>query len=264
MARPNVLQFKLFDQFPELVHGISTSDFGNVSYKWAEANSQTAEDIRLTRQQFYGFLSVPEESVVATQVEGGVIIHDVTAADRGKGVVDPDTGLTGDGFFTQETGVSLFMITGDCLALFFYEPVKGVCGLVHAGWRGVDQELPRIAVEHMVQRYGCDASQIIVGISPGLQKESATFEHFKDFNPANQKKWQPYIERIEDHYRADWIRYAKDQLIAAGISLPYIEDSAIDTRTNTEYYSHRRSKEENIPEARFGCLIGLKNIALGT
>lgn len=253
-----ILRFKSFQEFPGLVHGVSTSDFGNLSYKWAEANGQTISQIRRARQQFFGFLSVREENVVATQVEGGVTMHSITAADRGKGVSDPDTGLIGDGFFTQEPGVSLFMITGDCLALFFYEPVKGVCGLVHAGWRGVDQELPRLAVQYMVKTYGCDPNNIRIGVSPGLQRQSAIFENFDNFDQSRLPVWQPYIEKTTNGYLVDWIKSAKDQLVAAGVIPPHLEDCGFDTRTNPEYYSHRRAVEEKVPEARFGCLIGMR------
>lgn len=258
MTELKVLKFSIFEQFPELVHGVSSSDFGNLSYKWAETNAQTPEDVRQARQRFFNQLAVPEQKVVATQVVSGVQIHNLTPKDWGKGIINPDEGILGDGFFTAEPDTYLFVITGDCLALFFYDPVKRVCGLIHAGWRGVDQELPGLAVEYMVNTYKCDPNNIRIGVSPGLQKESATFTHFNDFNQANLPNWQQYLEKTDSVYRADWIQYAKDQLAAAGVPTINIEDCGINTRTNTEYYSHRRALEEKVPEARFGALIGFQ------
>ena len=173
-------------------------------------------------------------------------------------MTNPEEGLIGDGFATGEKDTFLFILTGDCLALFFYEPVKRVCALAHSGWRGVDNQMPTRMVQYLTEKYGCDRSEIRVGLSPALGKDSATFDNFEKFNQENLKAWQPYIYKGDKDYQVNWLQYATDQLIQAGITPKNIENAGIDTRTDPRFYSHRKSKQEELPEARFGCLIGIK------
>ena len=44
----------------------------------------------------------------------------------------PDT----DGLITDLKNVLLTTVHADCLPVYFFDPEKGVIGLVHAGWRG--------------------------------------------------------------------------------------------------------------------------------
>jgi YfiH family protein len=256
---PEVRYFNSFRAIPGLVHGIATAGFGSMAYKYAAANGQTPEDVRLARQKFFAAMGVAEEKVVATQVTGGDDFLTVEEKDRGKGLANPNAGLTGDGFFTSSRETFLFLITGDCLALFLYEPVNQVCGLVHTGWRGVDRELPRRAVEYMAREFRSDPAKIIVGLSPALQKSSAIFENFEKFNQKGLDRWQPYIEHLGSKYRVDWLGLAHHQLVEAGVRVENIDNPGIDTRTHPDFFSHRRSVEEKLPEQRFGCLIGLKS-----
>lgn len=252
-----LLRFKQFSKLPNIVHGISTTDYGNLSYKWAENNQQTAKDVRDKRRLFFKDLGINEHDVVATQVVGGKKFYDLDATDRGRGIDSPSEGIAGDGFFTTSPGTYLFVIVGDCLALFLFEPEKRVCGLVHCGWRGVDKEVPQLAVEYMVKKFNCDASKIIVGLSPALQKESSLFKDFHEISPERLKAWKPYIKKVGNQFQADWIKFALDQLAEAGIDPKNIENSGIDTRKNKKFYSHRRSEQDKTPEGRFGCLIGI-------
>lgn len=253
-----LLRFKQFSKLPSIVHGISTAEYGNLSYKWAEANKQTIKDVRNNRQDFFKDLGINERHVVSTQVVGGKKFYDLDATDRGRGLDNPSEGIAGDGFFTTSPDTYLFVIVGDCLALFLFEPDKRVCGLVHCGWRGVDKEVPKLAVEYMVKKFDCDPAKIIVGLSPALQKESSLFEDFHEISPERLKAWKPYIKKIGQQYQADWVKFALDQLKSMGISPKNVENCAIDTRKDRRFYSHRRSEQEHLPEGRFGCLIGLQ------
>ena len=73
-----------------------------------------------------------------------------------------------DGSITDRKGVILTISTGDCLAVFAYDPVKEVIGLAHAGWRGVLTGMPAKLVEKMSSAYGCDPADLDVWIGPGI------------------------------------------------------------------------------------------------
>ncbi|MEO0293110.1 MAG: polyphenol oxidase family protein [candidate division WOR-3 bacterium] len=62
--------------------------------------------------------------------------------------------LVGDGLFTQEKNVGLYVRTADCLPLTFYHKQKELLGLLHIGWRGTVLEFPKNFVLKMKEIYG--------------------------------------------------------------------------------------------------------------
>jgi copper oxidase (laccase) domain-containing protein len=150
----------------------------------------------------------------------------------------------------------LFMVVADCLALFYYDQVKKVVALAHAGWRGVDAQVPFKTAFHLMKEYGCKADNILVGMSPAVQKESACYP---DLGQESKPEWSKYITKIDDKVCADTNSYAYDQLLSIGIPKENIDRSTIDTRTNTDFFSHLRSKDTGEPEKRFGCVIGFRS-----
>jgi YfiH family protein len=247
-----VVRFENLSQYPALVHGIATSSFGNMSFNWGEY-----EEVRANRQRFFDALSVPANQVVVASLVHGTTVRDVSEADRGSGIAKPEESLEADILVTNKPDTFLFMVVADCLALFLFEPDKQVCALAHAGWRGVDQQVPKITINHMVKQCGCDPAKIRVAFSPARQAVSSRFPT-KDVTQRQLPGWEPYLKEVGDQTEVDFIGYAYDQFLASGVSPDHIERSPIDTRTSSDFFSHRRSVEDHEPEARFGCLIGFR------
>lgn len=241
--------FTILNNQPNLVYGISSVDDGNMSFRYGPY-----EEVRANRRNFFERLSVPEENVAVAQLEHGQTIIDVTEKDQGRGIIKPEESLIGDVLVTAKPNTFLFMVVADCMALLFFDPVKRVCALAHVGWKGVDLEVPRLTVEHLAKHYDSKPRDIVIGISPSLSVESACFPQV-DQN--NLPKWENYVLSKNGSYCIDSRRFATDQLSAAGIPKTNIELSEIDTRSDHRFFSHRRSVEDNLPEARFGVLIGI-------
>lgn len=248
----SVLNFDVFKQFPNLVAAVAKADYGNMSARYGLWHK-----VRQNRRRFFSDIGVPEEKVVVSSLVHGHKIIEVTDADRGKGIGEPETTLEGDILITDEPDTYLFFVVADCLALFYFEPFKQICALAHAGWRGVDQKVPELTVEYMVRRWGCDRSKIFVAMSPALQCESSRNE---DIEQKDKPGWQAYIKTDtklgRKVYCVDWTRFAYDQIINSGVKPDNIERSMIDTKTSSDYFSHSRAVESGEPEGRFGCLIG--------
>lgn len=45
--------------------------------------------------------------------------------------------ITGDGLITRERDLPLLATHSDCLPIFLWDEQETICGLVHAGWRGI-------------------------------------------------------------------------------------------------------------------------------
>jgi len=76
-----------------------------------------------------------------------------------------------DAILTDNPEVTLFMRFADCVPILFFDPVKKVVGLAHAGWRGTVNQIATATVEKMVSVYGCCSEDIEAGIGPSIGPE---------------------------------------------------------------------------------------------
>ena len=73
--------------------------------------------------------------------------------------------FTCDGFVTNEPGVPLAVFMADCLPALLHDPVAGVIGAVHCGWRGSVADILGAAVAQMCA-LGAHPADIRAAIGP--------------------------------------------------------------------------------------------------
>ena len=136
------------------------------------------------------------------------------------------------------------IFSADCLPVLLYDPVKRVICAVHAGWRGTVAGIVPKGVEKMRLEYGCDPSDILAAIGPGISR--CHFETHRDV-PDGVREILTAAEAdrcIQDHgtgkYHVDLKRVNGILLEKAGVLPEHItidpECTACDT---TKYWSHR-------------------------
>ncbi|NNE93576.1 MAG: polyphenol oxidase family protein [Verrucomicrobiales bacterium] len=77
----------------------------------------------------------------------------------------PDT----DGLVTAAKGEFLGIFVADCGAVFLVDPKKQVCGLVHSGKNGTEQQIAVRAIERMREEFGSDPADLIVQLAPCIR-----------------------------------------------------------------------------------------------
>ena len=109
----------------------------------------------------------PGDFVFARQVHGaGVRV--VTGADRGSGAFSLDDAIESvDALVTATPGVTLAILTADCLPIVLHDPVAGVLACVHAGWRGTAAGVAAAAVAAMAD-LGSRPSDLVAGLGPAI------------------------------------------------------------------------------------------------
>lgn len=140
-----------------------------------------------------------------------------------------------DGIYTDRPHIPLFIRTGDCQAALFYDPVKDVLALSHAGWRGQEKRIYTHTIMRLKERYGTEARDLLVGVAPSIGAES--FE-FKENVP-------PFLlEHAIGNNRYDLKKAAKKELLEAGIQESRIEIAPECTYRDERFHSYRRDKTE--------------------
>jgi hypothetical protein len=170
-------------------------------------------------------------------------IHDVTAKDRGAGMQDPHTAITGDALVTNLKGLALFLYTADCNADIIYDPVKDVVALAHLGWQSTAADLAGKVIRHLVRHYGSRPEDLYIYNGPSIRAQS----YIMDLPVAQTgvPGWAPYLMRFPDgRVGIDLVGYNREQFIAAGVLDEHIQICPVDTGISGNYFSHYRANRE--------------------
>jgi len=74
----------------------------------------------------------------------------------------------GDALISNTAGITLSVRTADCLPILMADPVNRAVAAVHAGWRGVVQEIVPKTIAEMKKAFGTRPQNLIIAIGPGI------------------------------------------------------------------------------------------------
>ncbi len=158
--------------------------------------------------------------------------------------------LEADAAVTDDPNLLLVISVADCAPLLFHDPVRGVVGAAHAGWRGTAQGVARNVVAALTEHYGSDPADLRVAFGPSIAgpcyqvgpEVAATFDEqgFPEtvFTPDVPPDAAP---DAAGRYRLDIRAANRFALTQAGVPDANIYD--LDACTHCDgarFYSHRR------------------------
>lgn len=173
-------------------------------------------------------------------------VRQVTAEDRGKGIVRPKDYREVDGLITNEPGLVLSTFYADCVPVFLIDTKNRAIGLAHSGWRGTVGRMGARTLEAMEEAYGTRAEDVTAAIGPSICGDC--YEVGEDVAEAFRTEFSE--EALDDillgkgggRYQLDLWRANCHVLREAGVSVSRISVTDICTCCNPEYlFSHRAS-----------------------
>lgn len=220
--------------------GVSTGDFAslNLSFTRPEQRENVMENYRI----FCRAVGIPWESMVMDAYEHGKTVLKVDAADCGRGYLS-DPLPPCDGLVTDDPAVTLITGHADCMAFYFYDPVKRAIGLCHAGWRGALARIGSEVVRMMQECYGSDPKDILAGVGPSICP--GCFEVGEDVARDFERAFPDCTLRgtnAAGNPTVDLWQVAVSQFLDSGILPQNIELMGVCTFEDERLYSHRRDK----------------------
>lgn len=164
----------------------------------------------------------------------------------------------GDGMLTVVPQIALTIKTADCVPVLFYDKKKRIAGAVHAGWRGLYNEVIVQALKKASDSFGSDLSSIRAAVGPCIEQSCYevgidVVEKFK----ARFKWWDDIIEIKGGKSYLNLRAGITLQLIQTGVLPENIEQIELCTFCRRDlFFSWRRDKKSN---ERMYSFIGLKN-----
>jgi len=166
----------------------------------------------------------------------------------------PEAAPKVDGMASNVPGIALGILTADCAPVLFSDPIAGVIGAAHAGWRGAKDGVLKATLEAMGS-LGAKAHQVTAAIGPCIQQDSyevsdSFYDSFLKDNPRNEKYFCP-ADRPE-HKQFDLPGFIISAL--KHNSVVNIESLNLDTYKNDDlFFSYRRATHRH--EKQYGRLL---------
>ena len=248
--------------FPNLIHGFSERQDGNMSFHWG-----SKEEVVKNRKDFLKTLGIKVSDCVMMEIshQTEVVLVDTKFRDRGMDEIgndldESDNGVRADALVTSSRNAFLFLLTGDCLPVIFYDEKKKFVALVHLS-RINTQKLFVQKIVGELEKRGSRPEDILVGFGPGILKDSYIFSEDEiKTRISDKEKWRNFLIRLPDgRIAVDFLGWNIRQLQDVGIPEKNIETSGIDTGSNKKFFSHYRSRKTGEKEGRMATVVGMKN-----
>ena len=234
-------------------HGFFTRKGGASSGIFAGLNcgpgsSDLSEAVSINRHRVAEAMGVaPDHLLSLHQTHSADVIH-VTGplpTDRPRA----------DGMVTRTPGLALGILTADCQPVLFHDPVAGVIGAAHAGWRGTRDGVLESTVAAM-ESLGARRADIRAVIGPTISQTAYEVgpEFFETFTDDDRDSARFFAQGKGDRLLFDLPAFGLARLRAAGVG--HAEWTRHCTyRDPDRFFSFRRTTHAG--EADYGRLISV-------
>lgn len=136
---------------------LSLKRAGSMRFRWNEAND--------ARPNFFKKLGIDYDSVVAPELIHSKTLFCVNNAEELS--VFRSLHSAGDAVLTSNPAYVPSVTVADCVPIYLYAAEKGVCAMVHSGWKGTG--IVKEAVQSMVHFYKATPEEICAVIGPHIK-----------------------------------------------------------------------------------------------
>ncbi len=232
VLRSPVIPDELFVHgFPERTGGVSTGVRAslNLGRRWGDDPDAVAEN----RRRLAAHAGYDPDALVATRHFHGTSVWRV-----GEPLAED---AQFDGLVCDRPGPVLGAFAADCIPILFADPVTGVCGAAHAGWRGTVAGVALRVVARMADA-GAEARHVRVALGPSIGP--CCFEVGSEVVAEFVAALPDLPGLVVDGPRkqhVDLRRATRAQLEGAGLAPEHIDDRPPCTRCEPErFFSYRR------------------------
>jgi polyphenol oxidase len=237
----SILTSSLLAACPALSHGFFTRRGGvsggpydslNVGY----GSSDDREAIHRNRALCCMALGLPDTPLVTVRQVHSPDVITVTAP------FDHMSAPEADALVTAQRNIILGVMTADCVPVLFCDPLAGVIGAAHAGWKGALGGVLEATIGAMV-RLGAAPEHLVAAIGPCIRQPSyevdtVFYQTFVSEVAAYQTFFAATADPVKFHF--DLAGFVRFRLYNAGVAR--IDDLERDTLADeADFFSFRRA-----------------------
>jgi len=260
----NNVWYGIFPSFARLgiKHGVSARLGGASSPPFASLNlglhtGDKADAVIVNRQRFCQAVEVDYTKVVTAEQVHGDQIRIVGPNEAGRGMTSYEQALPcTDSLVTNTKDLPLLLLFADCVPVLIADPVRGVVGVSHAGWKGTMAKIAAKTVAAMQANFGTKPADCAVAIGPSIgaccyEVDQTVVKKLQ----AGFPEWQRFVTSHQDKWLLDLWEVNRQQLLDVGVRQEQISISGVCTACNTDvFFSYR---QEGGQTGRIGAIITL-------
>jgi YfiH family protein len=184
----------------------------------------------------YGFGTIdskaPEQPLATIkQVHSAVILEASGPGEQGEA----------DALISSAASLAVAVKTADCVPILLADSVNRVVAAVHAGWRGTVQEIVRLTIERMEDRFGTKPEDIVAEVGPSIGP--CCFE----VGPEVARQFSKWNSALANRNRKEHLDLGDincAQLCKAGVPAQHIRQIGLCTMCDPKlFHSYRRDRE---------------------
>ncbi len=162
-----IIRSKLFENFPEIIFGMSTKIGLNRTDPFYFNLSLTVGDsaaiVKENRNAFFNKLGLDSNQIAYQKQIHSDIIRFVE-----------HSGLLGesDAMITTKQNIGLAISTADCTPIFIYDSKNKIVAAVHSGWRGTQKQILKKTLDNMVNNFNSKTENLLVYVGPSISQKN--------------------------------------------------------------------------------------------
>jgi len=138
--------------------------------------------------------------------------------------------FTADAMVTSKPEICLVIRTADCVPVIITDPVSGMLGAAHSGWKGCRLDITGKLVDYMIQHGGCQPENMVAAILPAIGPRS--YEVGQDV----ARHFPGYIEKKDTSLFLNLWKTIEDSLRTRGVSPSHIISTGRCTLEESEHF----------------------------
>jgi YfiH family protein len=161
-----------------------------------------------------------------------------------------------------DPGVALTIRSADCVPILLADPVSGVAGAAHAGWRGTAAAVVSRLVERLSDEWGCPRSRLVALLGPAIGP--CCYDVREDVASAFRERFPDqggFLRRVEGEgaprQRLDLVGANTLLLRKAGLAEESVMEAGLCTACRRDLFPSYRAEGESA--GRFWSVIGPRN-----
>ena len=146
-----------------------------------------------------------------------------------------------DAMITKMRGVSLGVLTADCVPIILYDSKNKIIGCIHAGWKGAFKNIIKNTI-HKIRKIS-SKSKIYASVGPciGLKSYEVDIKFYKKFILKSAKNKIYFLNKSKSKKLFNLRRYVADKLKQCRVEVDQVNHDTFAEKNN--FFSYRRASK---------------------
>ena len=161
--------------------------------------------------------------------------------------------INSDALITKIKGISLGVVTADCVPIILYDKKNQIIGCIHAGWKGASSGI----IENTVKKFKKldSKNKIFASVGPCIGKKSyeVDVDFYKKFISKSKKNAKYFLKKNKNKKLFNLRKYVNDKLVKLNVKVDHVNHDTFEEKSS--FFSYRRSQK--LQEKDYGRCISV-------